>query len=113
MAEMAVDAEDSAWCAAQTRYLELRADRGLMNEAQTMVREAEEEDRATEKALREKEAMTLLAHMQMVERMHAQEKSQSNFGWWLLFYLLSEQANRYVQQMLSYQQTYRFNRVAA
>ena len=113
MTEMAVDAEDSAWCAAQTRYIELRADRALMGEAQTMIREAEEEERAAEKEALEKEAMTLLAHMQMVERMHTHEKTSSNFGWWLLFYLLSEQAHRHVQQMLSYQQTYRFNRVAA
>ena len=38
MAEIAIDMEDSAWCAMQTRYIELRAKRHLMARAQDMMR---------------------------------------------------------------------------
>lgn len=42
MAEIAMDMEDSAWCAMQTRYLELRIKRELMERAQRMMRQSEE-----------------------------------------------------------------------
>lgn len=57
MTEIAFDMEDSAWCAMQTRYLELRVQRELMERAQRMMRQAEEmvEYHAEREAEKEKE----------------------------------------------------------
>lgn len=52
MAEVAHDKEDSAWCAMQTRYLELRGDSEKMREAQGLMRAQNEQ--AIEEALVEK-----------------------------------------------------------
>jgi len=38
MATVALDMQDSAWCAMQTRYIELRAERKMMAQAQDMIR---------------------------------------------------------------------------
>lgn len=38
MTDMAMLVEDSAWCAMQARYMELRADRVLMAKAQTLMK---------------------------------------------------------------------------
>lgn len=43
MTEVAVDMMDSAWCAMQTRYLEVRASQKLMEQAQLMVLAVEKE----------------------------------------------------------------------
>lgn len=44
MAEIACEAEDSAWCAMQTRLLEVRGDRALMRRAQDLILESEREE---------------------------------------------------------------------
>lgn len=52
MVEVAMDMEDSAWCAMQTRYLELRGQGDLMERAQRLMRQALERienDKALEK----------------------------------------------------------------
>lgn len=42
MVEVIMDMEDSAWCAMQTRFLELHDERELMERAQRLMRRAEE-----------------------------------------------------------------------
>lgn len=39
LTEMAIYVEDASWCSLQTRYMELRADRGLMRQVQAMMEE--------------------------------------------------------------------------
>lgn len=41
LTEIAGEREDSAWCAMQTRYIELRRQREMMERAQRMMRQAE------------------------------------------------------------------------
>lgn len=42
MVEVALDMEDSSWCAMQTRYIELRQERELMEKVQRLMRASEE-----------------------------------------------------------------------
>lgn len=73
MAEVAADMEDSAWCAMQTRYLEVRAERKLMAAAQQMMRDAEQEYiEAQEKKAQEKsieDGQRLIAVARYIEKM--------------------------------------------
>ena len=46
MADIACEAEDSAWCAMQTRYIELRKDRALMKRVQDFMRDHTQEQQA-------------------------------------------------------------------
>ncbi len=57
MTEVALETEDSTWCAMQTRYLELRREGDKMREAQhlMLVRIEEEAEEAIEKEKQEKE----------------------------------------------------------
>lgn len=109
MSDMAAWAEDSAWCAVQTRYMELRSDRALMREAQAMMRESEEEERAAMEKAREKESLKNVLYLQMTARMHEARKND-NFGWWALLYLLAMQQQDPLSQ---YYPAYQFNRMAA
>lgn len=68
MVEVAMDMEDSSWCAMQTRYIELREDRELIERAQRMMRRAEEkieQEKARDKAY---EAQQFAYYMQTMER---------------------------------------------
>lgn len=51
MVDVALDMEDSAWCAMQARYLELRKETETMRQAQALIRSLEEE--RIEQALQE------------------------------------------------------------
>lgn len=78
LVEIAADAEDSAWCAMQTRLLELRAERELMRRAQEMILNSE---RAEERALEKAEAQRvqqLADQMRMIASVSADQKSQKN-----------------------------------
>lgn len=52
MVDIALDMEDSAWCAMQARYLELRKEKETMRRAQSLMRSLEEE--RIEQAIQEK-----------------------------------------------------------
>ncbi len=110
MTEMASYNEDSAWCAVQTRYMEVRADRALMREAQIMMQESVEEERADEQRVKEKESLKTFMQLQIYQRMHETGKKDSQTGWWWLFYLLATQPQ---EQFLMRQPVYAFNRLAA
>ncbi len=94
MAEIAREAEDSAWCMAQTRYIELRRDRKLMNHVQVMMAEQRRnlERQAEEKARKEMhkqaEALSLFYRGQEGSRQQNQNRSPSIFVWlWLFIYI--------------------------
>jgi len=66
MAEMAMDMQDSAWCMLQTRHVELRQVRDMMDKAQRLMRDSREEkenERAKEKQ-KEFSAFIMLAKAQ-------------------------------------------------
>lgn len=75
MAEVAMDMEDSAWCAMQTRYLELREEREIMERAQRLMRRAEEkieEEKARDKEL---EAKKLAYQFKVIEKVREMNRA--------------------------------------
>lgn len=110
MTDMAELMEDSAWCAVQTRYMELRADRALMREAQIMMLQSAEEEREQAQETREKEALKSYMQMQMISRMHEAEKGSSRADWWAVICFLISQPQ---QQFRNFYPAYQFNRMAA
>jgi hypothetical protein len=113
MSDMTAILEDSAWCAMQTRYMELRGNRRLMAKAHGLMDDSrrEEEERAREQKTRD--ALKILDHMQTMIRMkEIQEmREKSDGGWWLLLMLsLSNPGQRLFRD---YYPSYGFNRVAA
>ena len=115
MTDMAMMLEDSAWCAMQTRYMEVRANRRLMSQAHNLMDESrrEEEERVAEEKTRN--ALKLIDQMQMMLRIRemseAQEKrARSRADWWLFLMLMVNDKNglfRYSHP------TYNFNMLAA
>jgi hypothetical protein len=87
MTDMAAWMEDSAWCAVQTRYMELRADRVLMAKAQTMVRADQAEGQDKEEKTQKAEALKIAQMMQLYESMRPQRKDNDAAMWWLYFLL--------------------------
>ncbi len=89
MAEVAIDMEDSAWCAMQTRYIELREKRELMARAQQMMRRSEKdvlEERA-KKATRKKEKtyQAFIFRMQLLRRVKELNETPHILEWAILF----------------------------
>lgn len=85
MAEVAMDMEDSAWCAMQTRYLELREKREVMERAQRLMRRAEEkveQEKAREKAY---EAKQFAYYLKTLEKIKEMNKTPSILEWAILF----------------------------
>ena len=79
MAEVAMDMEDSAWCAMQTRYLELREDRDLMMQAQRLMRQADERVEEKREKEKQKEALNIFHRMQILKNMERQKKDRVPF----------------------------------
>lgn len=109
MTEMAMLVEDSAWCAMQTRYMELRADRALMAKAQDLM----EEERLAATRQREKEnakdALRYYNYLDMIVRMR--RKRESDMNWAALALLLVLNGN--LDGFRFYQPMHQFNRLAA
>ncbi len=72
MAEVAIDLEDSSWCAVQTRYLEVRADRELMKQAQSILLAQEEieiEEKLTQEQKKREQDLWIMVHLtKMLEK---------------------------------------------
>lgn len=87
MCEVAIDMEDSAWCALQTRYIELRQERELMAKAQRMMRQAEQD--ALEEAEREerKTALEFLMQFKAIKALRAKER-EFNIDFFVAAYVL-------------------------
>lgn len=95
MTEISVDMEDSAWCAMQTRYIELRQQGKLMACAQQMMRQSEVQEKEyieneikheKERALKE-----FIYFTQVWERMKEMNKVPHFFQWALLMLVLNMQ----------------------
>lgn len=69
MAEMAAEAEDSAWCRMQTRYLELRSERQLMARAQRLMREEELKDAKEKREEKKKKDIAFMRLLMTFEKL--------------------------------------------
>lgn len=77
MTEIAYDMEDSAYCALQTRYIEVRQCRELMTEAQRLMRQSE----TLEKARIEKDKLekrdAFLINLKIYQRLRARRREEN------------------------------------
>lgn len=88
MTEISADMEDSAWCAMQTRYLELRANRNLMREAQAMMQKSRQYIEEKQKQEKAREAKAFFERWVMLNRLEKQHDRSRVFEWLLLFWWL-------------------------
>ncbi len=109
MTDMASILEDSAWCAMQTRYMEVRANRVLMAKAQRIMEETRIEEEQAIKAAKEREARQALEQMQLFANMH-DTKEESEVGLWLALLMMYNPNQNFFR---NYRPSYPFNRLAA
>ena len=109
MADMASLLEDSAWCAMQTRYMEVRADRKSMVQAQKIMTETRLEEERLAREEKENEARKALEQMQLFSRMHT-PKQDSGVGLWLALLMLYGNNQNLFR---NYHPSHAFNRLAA
>lgn len=95
MAEIARDSEDSAWCAMQTRYMEVRSDRDMMREMQAIQNEAREAEVKAQEREKQRIALETYQHLDTMERMRASAKAPAIFEWMLLFMLMRNDKARF------------------
>lgn len=109
MTDMALIVEDSAWCAMQTRYMEVRGDRAMMKQAQALMEESRLEEEAASTRAKEKQTLQFFEQMQIFLRM--QEKARQSYYLWLAVLFLCHGGNAagYAPHYTSQQ----FNRLAA
>lgn len=88
MTDMAMIEEDSAWCAMQTRYMELRSDRALMMKAQALIMESICEQERLARAEREEEARKISQQMDLLLRMRDAQNKKDEEDWLLALLLL-------------------------
>ena len=91
MADVARDMEDSAWCAMQTRYMEVRGDRDLMREVQQIQNEQRETERRALEGQRRREALETYYTADMVARMHRRDKAPAILEWVVLLWIMRGQ----------------------
>jgi hypothetical protein len=109
MTDMAMMMEDSAWCAMQTRYMEVRANRQLMAHAQELIEESRLEDEYRRKKEKEREALRTFDMLQLYARMREAQKNFSA-GWLIVAILYLAQQPDFFR---NHHASYRFNRLAA
>lgn len=81
MADIAADMEDSAWCAMQTRLMELRGNGALMRLVQKKLWEAEVAALAARQALKEKKALDFFNRMEAARLAKERNKSTAIYEW--------------------------------
>lgn len=109
MTEMAAMMEDSAWCSMQTRYMEVRADRRLREQANSMVEESRLE---IEEAARKRRAEDTWRYVQAIQTMvrMREEDRRSAAGWWIILMMYFSQA---IPLFRDTHATHRFNVLSA
>ncbi len=88
MAEIAMDMEDSAYCAFQTRYIELRQIGELMAKVQRLMRESMETIEREKNKEREKEFRNFILLSKMQEK-NRQENNQGGFEYAILLLIFN------------------------
>lgn len=76
MTEVAADMMDSAWCAMQTRLMEVRAKGQMMTQAQDMMRSSAKKIKETKEAQEQKRALELAHKMQMLQHLKNVERAK-------------------------------------
>ncbi len=109
MTDMASILEDSAWCAMQTRYMEVRAIRSLMAKAQKIMEETRLEEERAQREAKEREARQALEQMHLFAQMH-ERKEESEVGLWLALLMMYGNQQNFFR---NYHPSYSFNRLAA
>lgn len=93
MASVAMDMEDSAWCAMQTRYIELRKDGLMMKRAQKMRRQRDLEIQEQEEVILQndkiKQARDFANYLKILKIMKQKNKTPRIFEWLFVFLLLN------------------------
>jgi hypothetical protein len=87
MVEIAIDMEDSAYCALQTRYIEVRQNRDMMVKAQRLMRDAEEEMKIEAEKEKSQKASEFVMKLKMMDAMRVKER-RSDIGFALAAYVL-------------------------
>lgn len=81
MADIAADALDSAWCAMQTRLMELRANGGLMRAVQSKMREAARGEEQARQAEKDKRALDLFYRIETARIIEERNKTPAIYEW--------------------------------
>lgn len=99
MARVAADLEDSAWCAMQTRLLELRSQRILMRKAQRLIHQARREEEEREE---KKRALKMAAFVNHVATIEDQRENKAIPGLleWLIFYIWVQRENNLMREFM-------------
>ena len=84
MAEVALDMEDSSWCAMQTRYIELRQERELMEKVQRLMRASEEQAELEVEKDKEKQLDKYIYWSQTVQKIREMNTPPRIFEWAIL-----------------------------
>lgn len=93
MADIAADMEDSAWCAMQTRLMELRADGEMMQAVQKQqIEEARVAEEARQRA-KDKKALDFFNRMEAL-RLVKKNKTSAGIYEWLAFVIILHQIFR-------------------
>jgi len=110
MTELAGILEDSAWCAMQTRYMEVRADRFIMVEAQRLMEESRLQEARLAKKDKERQALYRLEQMQLFARMRELRQQQNIADLWMLIFMMGSTEPHMFR---NHNASYPFNRLAA
>lgn len=114
MTDMAMMMEDSAWCAMQTRLMEVRADRAKRAEANGLIEDSRREEEERETKAKKEEALRVIDHLLMTMRMREiQEERNKNYGGWFLFFMLMMNGQGQIDLFRNHHASYRFNQLAA
>lgn len=92
MADMAADMEDSAWCAMQTRLMELRAQGDLMRRVQVMILHAEQEQTQKIKEREDLKSLDLFYRMQTMRTVKEKNKPSAIYEWLIVLMLFERWA---------------------
>lgn len=100
MTLVAMDMEDSCWCAMQTRYIEVRAMRDMMDKAQSLMRQRDQ--LINEKKLRiliqdkERRARDFFLYLKVMQIIKEKNKTPNIFEWFAaLIFLQLDFASMY------------------
>lgn len=89
MGDVARDAEDSAWCAMQTRHMEVRADRDMMRQVQAIQHEQREDERRERERVDNRARLDTYYQADMMARMKQRTKTPSLFEWLVVLWLMN------------------------
>lgn len=89
MGDVARDAEDSAWCAMQTRYMEVRGDRDMMRDVQAIQHEQRAEERRAREERDNRARLDTYYQADMMTRMKKRAKTPSFLEWFFVIWLMN------------------------